>query len=205
MAMLGQEDGSREGARSWGRNHHRIIEWLGWKGTQSPSAPPLPWARCLPPAQAAQNPSMALSTSRDGAPTLWAAVPGPHHPGKEAHLYGSAGRARTDKDGLHLLPAPIPARHTVHAALPGNSHRLGVQGVEELNQEGLEAAFGEALGSPQWGHSQGKGQGHQWDSLQPTAWPRGGHMLMVTGSDPGHQLLLSSGGKPALPAPFPNP
>ena len=42
----------------------------------------LPWADRTPAAQAAQNPSsLALSTSKDGAPTLlWAAVPGPHCP-----------------------------------------------------------------------------------------------------------------------------
>lgn len=106
---------------------------------------------------------------------------------------------------LHLLPAPISAWHTVHASLPGNSHGLGAQGVEELYQEGLEAASREAPKSPQWDQSHGEGQGHQRDPLQSTAWPRGGYMHMVTSSDPGHQLLLSSGGKPALLNPFPNP
>ena len=41
----------------------------GLEKTLQPPAPPLPWAGC-PPAQAAQGPSMAWSTSRDGAPQL---------------------------------------------------------------------------------------------------------------------------------------
>lgn len=53
-----------------------------WVGVD-PMAP-LPCAGC-PPARAAQGPSMALGTSRDGAPQLWA-VPGPHRPLSEEYL-----------------------------------------------------------------------------------------------------------------------
>jgi len=48
---------------------------IGWAGRDpSASAPALPCAGC-PPAQAAQGPSTAWGTSRDGASQLWA-VPG---------------------------------------------------------------------------------------------------------------------------------
>jgi len=44
---------------------------IGLEGTLRVVQPhSLPWAVCSPPAQAAQGPSMALGTSRDGAPTV---------------------------------------------------------------------------------------------------------------------------------------
>jgi len=49
---------------------HRSTEWLGSEGTLKPiQSQSLPWAGCPPPAQAAQCPSMAMGTSRDGALT----------------------------------------------------------------------------------------------------------------------------------------
>ena len=55
------------------------MAWVGRDLKAHPVPPPaMGWVP--PPAQAAQGPSMALGTSRDGAPTaLWAAVPGPQH------------------------------------------------------------------------------------------------------------------------------
>ena len=47
-------------------SNHRAV---GLEGTLKPTQPqPLHWAGCPPPAQAAQGPSMAMGTSRDGAP-----------------------------------------------------------------------------------------------------------------------------------------
>ena len=70
-----------------GFSYHRITEWFGLEGALKPIQFQLTAMGWLsPPAQAAQGPSnLALSTSRDGAPTaLWAEVPGPHCPlGKE--------------------------------------------------------------------------------------------------------------------------
>ena len=65
--------------KSESQNHSKA----GWEGTlngphPTHTAPPLPWVGC-PPGQAAQSPSMALDTSRDGAPTALFAGPGPHH------------------------------------------------------------------------------------------------------------------------------
>jgi len=55
------------------QNHSTV----GLEGTLKHNHPhPVPWAGC-PPAQAAQGPPTASGTSRDGAPQLWAAVPGP--------------------------------------------------------------------------------------------------------------------------------
>jgi len=55
-----------------------IEQWNGWVGLEGTSQPQL-WDGCSP-AQAAQSPSMAWGTSRNGAPQLRAAVPGPQHP-----------------------------------------------------------------------------------------------------------------------------
>ena len=61
---------------------HRHIEQLRLEGTSQPQPPSMCW---VPPAQAAQGPSMASDTSRDGAPQLWA-VPAPHRPLREGFL-----------------------------------------------------------------------------------------------------------------------
>ena len=53
--------------------------WVGRDLTASP-APLLPWADCPPPALAAGTPSVALETSRDGAPTA-SLGERPQHPG----------------------------------------------------------------------------------------------------------------------------
>jgi len=50
----------------------QIHGMVGLDGTlEVTQPPPLPWAGC-PPARAAQDPSVALGTSRDGAAQLWA-------------------------------------------------------------------------------------------------------------------------------------
>jgi len=51
------------------------------EGTLKAHLVPTPAMDWLPPYDEAAPSNLALSTSRDGAPTaLWAAVPVPHHP-----------------------------------------------------------------------------------------------------------------------------
>ena len=50
-----------------GLKDQRIPKWLGWKGPHSPTTPPL--CGLTAPHQAAQGPSVASGTSKDGVPT----------------------------------------------------------------------------------------------------------------------------------------
>jgi len=72
--VLADEPGGQGKGLQGGNN----LVWVG-KDLKTHPVPTFCHRLAIPSAQAARAPSMALGTSRDGAPTaLWAAVPGPH-------------------------------------------------------------------------------------------------------------------------------